>query len=126
MPGKLAVVRIRGVTGIKKPIAKALRLLNIYKVNYCTVIEDTPVNLGILMKVKDYTTWGHIDDSTLKELITKRGEPNPKKPNHTKPFFRLNPPRSGYGKNGIKQAFKVGGGLGDRKEKINDLLKRMM
>jgi len=122
---KLAVVRVRGVTGIKKPINKALDLLNLKKVNYCTVIEDTPENRGVLFKVKDYVTWGVVDDATLKELISKRGQPNPKKPDHTKPFFKMNPPKKGYGRAGIKQAFKVGGGVGERKEKINDLLKRM-
>lgn len=126
MPAKIAVVRVRGVTGIKRPIAKALRLLNLYKANHCTVIEDTPVNRGMLMKVKDYATWGPIDDATLKELVTKRGQPNPMDQKHTKPFFKLNPPKHGYGRAGIKQSFKVHGGVGDRKEKINDLLKRMI
>lgn len=43
-----------------------------------------------------------------------------------KPFFRLNPPIKGYGRKGIKIPFSKSGALGDRKEKINDLLKRMV
>lgn len=43
-----------------------------------------------------------------------------------KPFFRLHPPRKGYGRKGIKQHFKVGGALGYRGEKINDLILRMI
>ena len=43
-----------------------------------------------------------------------------------KPYFRLNPPRKGFGRKGIKVDFKIGGALGERKEKINDLIKRMM
>jgi len=43
-----------------------------------------------------------------------------------KPFFRLNPPISGFERKGIKKAFALGGALGYRKEKINDLIKRMI
>ncbi len=41
-------------------------------------------------------------------------------------FFRLCPPRKGYGRKGIKKPFSLGGALGYRKDKINDLIKRMM
>ncbi len=123
---RLAVVRIRGVTGVKEPIARTLKLLNLHKVNYCTIVEDTPANKGMIIKAKDYITWGEVDDATLKELLTKRGEPNPRKKGHTKPFFRLNPPRKGYGKHGVKHTFKEGGGSGQRGPKINELLKRMI
>lgn len=43
-----------------------------------------------------------------------------------KHFFRLKPPDKGFDRNGIKKAFSVGGALGYRKEKINDLIKRML
>ena len=43
-----------------------------------------------------------------------------------KPFFRLNPPVKGFDRKGIKVPFSLGGALGYRKEKINDLIKRMV
>tara|TARA_Y100000310_G_scaffold275670_1_gene292324 strand:+ start:2768 stop:3238 length:471 start_codon:yes stop_codon:yes gene_type:complete len=43
-----------------------------------------------------------------------------------KPFFRLNPPRKGYGVKGTKKQFSLGGALGYRKEKINNLIQNML
>jgi large subunit ribosomal protein L30 len=43
-----------------------------------------------------------------------------------KPFFRLNPPTKGYAPEGTKKPFSLGGALGYRKEKINDLIQRML
>jgi len=43
-----------------------------------------------------------------------------------KPVFRLNPPMLGFERKGIKKAFALGGALGYRKNKINDLIKRMI
>ncbi len=43
-----------------------------------------------------------------------------------KPFFKLNPPINGFERKGIKEQFSMGGVLGYRKEKINELLRRMM
>ena len=43
-----------------------------------------------------------------------------------KKFFRLSPPRKGFGRKGIKFAFTKGGALGYRGIKINDLIKRML
>lgn len=41
-------------------------------------------------------------------------------------FFKLSPPRKGFERKGVKVPFSMGGVLGYRKEKINDLLKRML
>ena len=43
-----------------------------------------------------------------------------------KPFFRLKPPTKGFERKGIKVPFSMGGVLGYRKEKINDLIMRML
>ncbi len=43
-----------------------------------------------------------------------------------KQFFRLKPPEKGFERGGIKKPFSLGGVLGYRKEKINDLIKRML
>ena len=43
-----------------------------------------------------------------------------------KQFFKLSPPVKGFERMGIKKPFSLGGSLGYRKEKINELLARMM
>jgi len=125
--GKLiAVILVRGLINMRTDKKDTLKMLRLMRKNYCVVIKDTPSNMGMINKVKDYVTYGPIDDSTLKTLLDKRGEKNPKDPNKTKPFFRLQPPKKGFGRKGIKQPFNKGGGLGNRGEKINDLIQRML
>ena len=41
-------------------------------------------------------------------------------------FFKLKPPEGGFERKGIKTPFSMGGVLGYRKEKINELLIRML
>lgn len=43
-----------------------------------------------------------------------------------KPFFKLTPPKGGYERKGVKQPFSLGGAIGYRKDKINDLIRRML
>ena len=141
--GKIAVVRIRGSIKVKNVIKDTFNLLRLYNKNYCVVLKNTPEIIGMIKKIKDYVTWGEIDNETYKLLIEKRGKEYKGREKDSKgkityskfilidgkkykPFFALNPPRKGYGRKGIKIAFKVGGALGDRGEKINDLLKRML
>lgn len=139
----IAVVRVRGLTGIKQDTKYTLDQLRLYERNNCIVLPNNDSNRGMVMKVKDYVTWGEIDDDTLNMLIEKKGEEyrspttdkkgkidynkfiefNGKK---IKKFFRLNSPRKGYGRNGIKLPFSKGGALGYRAEKIKDLIERML
>ena len=138
---KLAVVRIRGITGIKKDIKDTLTMLCLYHNNYCVVVNDNM--FGMVRKVKDYVTWGEIDDETYRLLVEKRGEDfkgretdSKKKISYKKfivinnkkykKYFRLSPPRGGFERKGIKTPFTKSGALGYRKEKINDLIKRMV
>jgi large subunit ribosomal protein L30 len=126
MSKKIAVIRIRGTTGVKSKIARTLVILHLFKRNTCTVIEDRPEMVGMLQVVKDFVTWGEIDDETYKLLAEKRGEKDPKDEKSIKPFFRLNSPSKGFERKGIKVPFSLGGALGNRKEKINNLIKRMI
>lgn len=43
-----------------------------------------------------------------------------------KPFFKLSPPIKGFERKGTKKPFSLGGSLGYRKDKINDLIMRML
>lgn len=125
-PGYVAVVLIRGRIGIDHDIILALDSLSLHNRNYCSVHKATPSIMGTIKKCKDFVTWGEISEATLKELISKRSEKNPKDEKKTKKFFRLNSPKKGYGRKGIKMPFSKGGSLGPRGDKIDDLIKRMI
>ncbi len=139
----LAAVRVRGLTQISSKIENTLRMLRLYKNNYCIVVPNTSNYVGMLKKTKDYITWGEIDDETFKLLVNKRAEDfngmekdsknkikykdymfveNKK----IKRYFRLNPPRKGFERKGIKHSYQNGGALGYRGKDINDLIKRMI
>lgn len=139
---KLAVVLVRGLAKTPNTIKRALALLNISRKNECVLLDNNPVNKGMINKVKDYVAWGEVSEQTIKELVEKRGrlfqgrEEDRKgkyKYNYLeyggkkyRKSFHLNPPQKGFGRKGIKMAFKVGGALGYRGEKMNDLIVRMI
>ena len=69
-PKNLAIIRVRGITGIEKSIKDTLNMLCLYHNNYCVVVSDRL--LGMIKKAKDYVTWGEIDDETYRLLVEKR------------------------------------------------------
>jgi large subunit ribosomal protein L30 len=125
---KIALIRIGGQTKLNKEIKDTLNILSLHKKLTCIVLNATPPVLGMTKKVKDYITFGEINEETLKLLKEKRGKKTKDKDGKAvyKKFFRLHPPKGGFERKGTKVAFTAGGALGDRKEKINDLIKRML
>ncbi len=67
-----AVVRVRGIIGVRDTIRETLRRLKLTKPNHCVLVKITDSMIGMLKKSKDYITWGEIDTPTLKLLIEKR------------------------------------------------------
>ncbi|MFH1591535.1 MAG: uL30 family ribosomal protein [archaeon] len=138
----LAAVRIRGKIGMKEEVRRTLDMLRLHRQNFCSVYDDSVSVKGMLRKVKDFITFGTIDEATFKELVDKRGElyagrEQDSKGIYTyrkfiemggkkyKRFFRLSPPRGGFERKGIKKPFTTGGVLGDRKDKIANLIEKM-
>ena len=72
------------------------------------------------LKEKCNTTF----DQFVKDFMT--GKKELKDIPGLKLFFKLNPPVHGFESKGIKTQFSMGGVLGYRKEKINELLRRMI
>ena len=149
------VIRIRGTTGVKQPIASTLEMLRLNRISHAVLVEENPSYEGMLQKSKDYITWGEIDAELLAEIIAKRGriEGNNKV---TDEFVAEN---SDYkdiaelsealinsevkladvgikpvfrlhpprkGYEDIRLSVKEGGSLGYRGEEIKDLAKRML
>jgi len=123
---KIAVLRIRGKLRVRKEIIDTMDMLKLYKQNYVVFVNKTDSILGMIKKIKDYVTWGEISSEVLKQVEEKRGEKDPKDNKKLKKYFRLHPPIKGFERKGIKKPFNLGGALGYRGEKINDLIKRML
>ena len=147
---KLAVILIRGKVNMNYSLKKTLEYLRLHKKHSCSVIDDTPENRGMIQKVKDYTTFGYVDSDLFKKMLEKRGETYSKKKKFdcekisknyfgkkiklrefkeeygVKPFFRLAPPKGGFEKKGIKMPFAKRGALGQREDKIEELIKKML
>ena len=153
---KIAIIRIAGQQGLNQKIKTTLKLLNLHKKNTCVVVSNNKQSQGMIKLIKDHVTWGEINKETLFQLLEKRGKIRGNKPltkeyakekgldfdqfindlfedkkqikdlEGLKPFFRLLPPKGGFERKGTKKHFSVGGSLGYRKEKINDLILKML
>lgn len=151
-----AIVRVLGQSKVNYNIQHTMELLGVNRANHCTVVPVNDSTTGMVNVVKDYCTFGIVDEATLAEMLVKRGMTTGDKPltdeyvkansefadipalakavaagdaklkdvKGLKPVFRLHPPIKGY--EGNKRPFVSGGALGNREEKINDLIKRML
>lgn len=113
----IVIIRIKGEIGIRREIKETLNRLRLKKKYSCVVIKPTKEKLGMLKKIRDFIAYGEISEETYKKLVEKRKT-------KIKNFFRLHPPRKGIES---KKHFGVGKGvLGNNKEKINELIERML
>jgi large subunit ribosomal protein L30 len=138
----ILVIRISGQVDLSSEIKETLFRLRLRRKYSAVLLHDTEHTRKILRKIRDFVAFGVIDKETLKELVEKRGqlvdkskkidikkisEQAGEKPLSSlglKPFFRLHPPRGGI--ESKKHAGVGKGVLGDNKEKINALVRRML
>ena len=131
-------------------------MLHLTRNNHAVLIDDRPPFLGMLKTAQNFTTWGEASKEIVHMLITKKGRLAGNKkltdeyvqiagfkslaelveaifncgveyrklPN-VQPVFKLHPPSKGF-KGKIKKSYGMGGELGYRGEKINELIKRMV
>ena len=140
-----AVIRIRGTVNIAPDISKTLELLNLKRVNNLSIFQENEQTTKMIKTAQDYATYGKISDTVLKELIEKKALPlkegqkvdvkkvveelkKGKSPKEAgiRNLFKMSPPRRGYERKGIKMPFKLGGAAGNRGDKIDALVVRMM
>ena len=138
----IAIIRISGIPEIPMKVQETLYRLRLRKKYTCVLMHERPENLGMLELVRNFVAFGKIDKETLMELIKVRGKSTKGKIDAAKivselseskteksledlglkPFFALHPPRGGIdSKNHYPR-----GVLGNNKEKINDLIRRML
>lgn len=111
----ICVIRIAGQVDLNQDVKETLNRLKIRRKYACVVLESTKENLGRIKSVRNQVAFGEISEEVYKKLVEKRKT-------KIKNFFRLHPPRGG-----IKSKLHFPKGvLGDNKEKINDLVLRML
>lgn len=151
----IAVIRVRGTVNVADKIAFTMDNLRLFKTNHLVLVKEDKSTKKMVEKVKDYTTFGEINEETLSKLLAKRGRlkgnkrltldslkekkvesfetlakqliegKSTLKELEITPVFRLHPPRKGHKRAGIKKSFVVGGALGNRGEEINALITKM-
>ena len=139
----ILAIRISGQVKLSQKIKETLYRLRLRRKYSAVLLKPTSQRLKLLKKIRDFIAYGDINKETLKELIEKRAQLKNKKnklkpegiiekieklPNKSwdiKPFFRLHSPRGGID---AKKHFGVSkkAVLGDNKDKINDLVRRML
>lgn len=134
------VIRISGMVKVNKFVEETLYKLRLRRKYSATIIKPTKDILGMIEKVRHYTSFGKIEKETLIKLLKARAQKIDKKSFKAeeiaeklisgkslkelgfKPFFRLHPPRKGIVS---KRQYTRGGVLGPNKE-INRLVERML
>ncbi|HUW43506.1 MAG TPA: uL30 family ribosomal protein [Bacillota bacterium] len=140
---RICIIRIRGQVGLNKEMKETLYRLRLRRKYACVVIAPTKEQLGMIKKIRNFVAFGEVDKNVFEKMIEKRGQKIDKEKNidvkkiveglekgekyedlNLKPFFRLHPPRKG-----IDSKLHFGrkkGVLGNNKEKINELIERML
>jgi large subunit ribosomal protein L30 len=141
----IAVIRISGMVEIPKDEKETLFRMRLRKKFCCVLMHETPENIGMIAKTRNFIAFGKIDKPTLIELIKTRAKTVGNKKIKIdadkiasellegkiqkkltdfglKPFFGLHPPRKGID----SKIHYPKGVLGDNHEKINDLIRRML
>lgn len=144
--GIIAVAMIKSPIGAKPDAKKTLFLLGMWQINTARLLFDSPRNRSMLQKVKDYVTWGTVTPEFAEEVFLKRGKAfggkklTPELAKKAvgvvvsegklseigvKKDVHLHPPKGGF-KGTLKRPLTQRGEAGDRKEKIADLVGRMI
>lgn len=117
----VAAVRLRGKVDVRGQIEKSMQLLGLRKKHALVVFEESPDIKGMLLKAKDFITFGPVKEETVKAVYKAKGiEGDFNKENNP---IHLAPPRGGF--KSIKRSVRAHGDLG-RREEMDSLLKRMI
>src|SRR5512136_415318 len=151
-----AVIRLRGKHDLRRDVEDTLKMLHLTRQNHCVIVPQDPTYQGMLKIVKDFVTWGEVDEQTLAKALLRRGRAVGDKPiddafvkGHSKyksvwdlsqavakgeaslrEVTDLRPVLRLHpprrGLRGIKRGYHDGGDLGYRGTAINELIERML
>ena len=68
-----AVIRLRGKHDLRASVDDTLHMLHLTRQNHCVILPQDATHEGMLRVVKDFVTWGEIDDQTLARALLRRG-----------------------------------------------------
>ena len=68
-----AVIRLRGKHDLRVGVDDTLHMLHLTRQNHCVIVPQDPTYTGMLKVVKDFVTWGEIDEQTLAKALLRRG-----------------------------------------------------
>jgi large subunit ribosomal protein L30 len=152
----LAVIRVRGSSGVFREIKETLKMLHLTRNCHATLIDDRPSYLGMLRKVQNQVTWGEVSKDSAVQLLRERGKLVGNKRiteeylkeigykslddlaeaiHKTEVEFTRIPnikpvfrlhPPKKGFKGKVKKSYAAGGVTGHRGEAINNLIKRMI
>ena len=69
----ILAIRVRGRVRVRPQIEDTMGKLSLVRLHHARVLKTTPSIQGMITKVKDYITWGEVDEDTLTQLLVKRG-----------------------------------------------------
>jgi large subunit ribosomal protein L30 len=84
---RLVVVRVKGDVGLSADLRRTLKLLRLYRKNYCVVLPSNPQIIGMIQKIKDLVTFGELDKDTFVRLLKARAKIAGDKP-ATEDYFK--------------------------------------
>jgi large subunit ribosomal protein L30 len=152
----LAVIRVRGSSGVFREIKETLKMLHLTRNCHATLIDDRPSYLGMLRRVQNQVTWGEVSKDSTVQLLRERGKLVGNKRiteeylkeigykslddlaeavHKTEVEFTRLPnvkpvfrlhPPKKGFKGKVKKSYAAGGVTGHRGEAINNLIKRMI
>ena len=137
----IITIRISGLVEMPGYAQETLFRMRLRKKYSAILMKENEETKNLLQAVRNFVAYGKIDAKTMEELISKRAKPLDNKKAKIdakkiveiiekqgidkagiKPFFRLHPPRKGIN----SKLHYPKGVLGDNKEDINDLVRRML
>lgn len=109
--------KIKDYVTFGNPSKEAVRLLLQKRAR---ILGDKPLTEEYIAKNTKYKTFDELADALIKGEILYKDIPG------IKNYFRLPPPRGGFGRKGIKKSYSIGGALGDRGPEIDEFIKKVI
>jgi large subunit ribosomal protein L30 len=66
-------IRVRGQVRVKPQIEDTLNKLLLGRLHQARILKVTPSLQGMIIKTKDYITWGEVSEEVVEQLLSKRG-----------------------------------------------------
>ncbi len=138
----IVVIRIAGQVHLTEEMEETFNRIRLRRKYSATLLPETKETAKLLLRIRNFISYGQIDTATLANLLAARAQPlkagakiDPKKimteiekkslqELGLKPFFRLHPPRGGI--DSKKHAGGKGKGVLGENKNINALIERML